>query len=71
MTASGRVSLSLLPAARSARSAPALANVLSRAQARAGLYERLLADWPAMVEFAQRDAAAIEALWYERGAQGS
>lgn len=69
MTIDGKVSLSLLPAARQARSVASLANVLSRARERAERYAWLLADWPALVEAVRRDAAAIEAIWYERRAR--
>ena len=60
-------SLSLLPAARRARSVPSRVNVWSRARKRADLYAWLLADWPALVEFVERDARAIEALCYRKG----
>lgn len=61
----GTVGLSLLDAARRARSVPARVNVWSRARTRADLYARLLADWPALVEYVQRDAREIEALLYQ------
>lgn len=54
---------SLLPAARYARSAQALGAVLSRAERRADLYARLLADWPALVEHVQGEACQIEAMF--------
>lgn len=69
MTIDGKVSLSLLPAARQARSVASLANVLSRARERAERYAWLLADWPALVEFVRRDAQEIETLLYERPAR--
>lgn len=69
MGRAGTVGLSLLDAARRARSVPARVNVWSRARTRADLYARLLSDWPALVEYVRRDADAIEALWYERGAR--
>lgn len=56
--------MSLLEAARNARSVPSRVNVYSRARKRHDLWARLLADWPALVEFARRDAQAIEALLY-------
>lgn len=62
------VSLSMLPAARKARSVPSRINVLSRARKRADLWSRLLADWPALAEFARRDAEAIEALCFGKSA---
>lgn len=62
-------SLSLLPAARRARSVPSRVNVWSRARKRADLYAWLLADWPALVEFVERDAQAIEALFYSKGSK--
>lgn len=68
MGSAGTVGLSLLDAARRARSVPARVNVWSRARTRADLYARLLADWPALVEYVRRDADAIAALWYERDA---
>lgn len=53
------VSLTMIDAARSAKSTPALVNVATRARKRAAAWARLLADWPALVEHAQRDAQAI------------
>ncbi len=61
------LSLSLLPAARKARSVPSRVNVWSRARRRADLWAEYLAEWPALVEFVQRDADEIEALLYHEG----
>lgn len=61
------LSLSLLPAARRARSVSSRVNVWSRARKRAELWSQLLADWPALVEFVQRDADEIEAMLYREG----
>lgn len=58
---------SLLPAAHYARSAQALGAVLSRAERRAALYARLLADWPALVEHVQGEARQIGAMFRARG----
>lgn len=56
----------LLPEAKAAKSRRGLLNVLGRAQTRAALWARLLADWPALVEIARRDADAVEALYEAR-----
>ena len=69
MTIKDKVSLSMLHLAHAARSAPALQNVMRRANDRADAWGKVLADWPALVEYVRRDADAIEALWYERGAR--
>lgn len=61
------VSLTMIEIARSAKSTPALVNLATRARDRAECYARLLSDWPALVETVERDAAAIEALFYRRG----
>lgn len=60
------MSLSLLDAAKAARSYTGLLNVHGRAQKRAALWTRQLARWPAMVEFAQKEADEIEALVRQR-----
>lgn len=56
----------MIELARTAKSTSALVNLATRARDRAECYARLLADGPALVEHAQRDAQAIEALLYER-----
>lgn len=60
------VSLTMIDAARSAKSTLALVNVATRARDRAACYAWLLADWPLLVETVERDAKAIEALFYAR-----
>lgn len=62
---------SLLPAARNARSARSLANVAAHAEQLAGDYARLLADWPALVEWRRSEAERIRALARERAGNGA
>ena len=62
-------SLSLLPAARRARSVPSRVNVWSRARRRADLWAEYFAEWPALIETVERDAQAIEALFYSKGSK--
>lgn len=61
--------LSLLPAARRAKTVGSRVGIASRARKRADLWERFLSDWPgnALAEFARRDADAIDALFYDKG----
>lgn len=63
------LSLSLLPAARKARSVPSRVNVWSRARRRADLWAEYFAEWPALIETVERDAQAIEALFYGKGSK--
>lgn len=65
MKAADKESLSLLPAARRARSVGGRACIAARARKRADLWARQLAEWPALVEYVERDAQAIESLLYE------
>lgn len=60
------VGLSFVSAACSASTPTARANIAARARKRADLWSRMLADWPALVDFAERDAARIEALQREQ-----
>lgn len=60
------VSLTMIDAAHRAKSLPSLVNLLVRAQYRADVYARMLPEWPALVETVERDAKAIEALFYAR-----
>lgn len=66
MGSKGSVGISLLGAAQSARSQASRLNILSRARNRANLWAWLLADWPALVEFARDELHEIEALVFRQ-----
>lgn len=60
------ISLTMIELARNAKSTPALGNVLTRAEDRLEAWRRLI-PWPALIEAVERDAKAIEALFYRKG----
>ena len=62
------ISLTMIELARKAKSTSALGNVLTRAEDRLEAWRRLI-PWPALIEAVERDAQAIEALFYSKGSK--